>query len=53
MPETLFERMAAMGRTQFDDNPCGYVLALTTPDPRFDPKAPLTVNGFRFIPDPK
>ena len=23
---------------------------LTTPDPQFDPNAPITVNGYRYVP---
>lgn len=29
----------------------GEVLALNTGDPKFDPAAPVTINGFRFIPE--
>lgn len=31
--------------------PARPVFALNTGDPRFDPKAPVTVNGFRYIPE--
>lgn len=26
-------------------------IALTTPDPRFDPTQPVTVNGYRYVPE--
>lgn len=28
------------------------VLKLTTADPRFSPREPVTINGYRFVPDP-
>lgn len=41
---TLFERMAEAQRAPEP-------FALFTQDPRFDPAAPITVNGFRFRPE--
>lgn len=45
-PRSLFERMADAQRLDAADE----VFALQTGDPRFNPNAPITVNGFRFEP---
>jgi hypothetical protein len=34
-------------------NPVFYLLAITTGDPSFDPRKPVSINGYTFVPAPE